>query len=146
MTAKNIIDAQQIIHQAKISGQIPLLVESILINQVITKAAAENNIVIKDEELQKAADEFRVSLDLTSASKTLEWLQYNQLSVEDFEQMISRQLLTQKLAIHLFANQVEPTFVQDQLKHTAAVMYEVIFDDVGVIRSIVRQYGEQSHP
>jgi hypothetical protein len=50
------------------------------------------------------ADRLRLVNRLETAEATLGWLQTHFLSVTDLEQIVTHQLLTAKLACHLFAD------------------------------------------
>jgi parvulin-like peptidyl-prolyl isomerase len=51
------------------------------------------------------------------------------LSLEHFEGIVYTNLLSAKLATHLFKNKVEAYFYKHQLDYKSVVMYEVILDD-----------------
>jgi parvulin-like peptidyl-prolyl isomerase len=51
------------------------------------------------------------------------------MSINDFEALVYNNILSRKLANHLFSPQVEKFFFENQLSYTAAVTYEVMFDD-----------------
>ena len=51
------------------------------------------------------------------------------LSLEEFEELIHVTVLSSKLAQHLFADKVEPFFVENQLDYLGAVVYEIILDN-----------------
>ncbi|NEO96265.1 MAG: peptidylprolyl isomerase, partial [Moorea sp. SIO3G5] len=78
---------------------------------------------------QKAADNYRVLNNLQSSDQTWEWLRYHGLSLEDYQEMIRYNLLSGKLAEHLFADKVEPYFYENQLDYVGAAMYQVPIED-----------------
>jgi parvulin-like peptidyl-prolyl isomerase len=123
------ITAEDILHQVKLSLQIPEIVEGIVSRKIITDAAAEAGIKVEIEELQKAADTMRALQKLHSAQETFAWLEKHHLSVDDFEEVAYLSILSQKLVAHLFADKVEPYFYENQLDYAGVVMYEVILDD-----------------
>lgn len=123
------ITHEDLLHQAKLSGQIPTLVEGIITRQEIAKAAKEAGIKVEAEELQKAADLFRVMKKLKSAEDTWVWLQKNSLSLDDFEEIIYNSIISSKLSNHLFAEQVKPYFFAHKTDYISAVLYEVVLDD-----------------
>ena len=53
---------------------------------------------------------------------------YN-ISLDDFEEIVYVNLITNKLVQHLFADKVEAHFFENQLDYTTAIIYEVILDD-----------------
>lgn len=123
------IPQEEILHQIKLSGQIPTLVEGILTRKIIANAAREQGIEVEPVELQQAADSFRVTNGLHSVEQTWLWLQKNGISLDEFEELIHASIISSKLAQHLFAEQVELFFIEHQLDYTQVVMYEIVLDD-----------------
>ena len=107
------ISHQDIIEHLKISCQIPSLLEAIATQKIITETAAKANIKIEIAELQE----------------TWQWLQKHYLSLDNFEEIAHLNILSAKLAHHLFADKVESFFYAHQLDYSGAVIYEVILDD-----------------
>ena len=123
------ISAQDILQQVKLSCQVPSIVEQIVTRKVVMDAAAEAGIKVEDEELQQAADQIRLISKLKTADETWEWLKKNCLSLDDFEEMVYTNVISGKLAQHLFDDKIEPWFVEHQLDYAGAVIYEVVLDD-----------------
>ena len=129
MLSKINITEQEILKQIKLSGKVPEMVEGILKRIIATEEGKKADIKAETEELQKAADQFRLINNLHSASDTHQWLEKNLLSVDDFEEMLYFSIISGKLANHLFAEKIEPYFYEHQLDYVEVVMYEVILDD-----------------
>jgi parvulin-like peptidyl-prolyl isomerase len=123
------VSQKEIIEQLKISCQVPILLEAIANRKIILNTAKEAGIKVENEELQEAADALRAANRLVKAEDTWKWLQKHYLTLEDFEQIAEINLLSLKLAAHLFAEKVEPYFYENQLNYLAAVTYEVVLDD-----------------
>ncbi len=123
------VSKDEIIHQIKLYCQIPSVIEGILASKIIARAAGEAGIKVEPSELQQAADGLRLMNKLTSADATWEWLQKHNLSLDEFEELVYSTVISSKLAQHLFAEEVEPFFVEHQLDYAQVVMYEVILDD-----------------
>jgi parvulin-like peptidyl-prolyl isomerase len=140
------ITSEDILHQVKLSCKIPSLIEEIVTRKIIASAAAEAGIKVETEELQKAADNIRLMGKLKSADDTWAWLQKHGLSLDDFEELIYNNVISGKLAQHLFANKVEPFFVEHQLDYAGVVMYEVVLDDEDLAMELFYgiQEGEMS--
>lgn len=119
-----------ILQQLQLSCQIPSLIEGIISRQIVTEAAKKAGIKIETEELQQAADQFRLINKLQNADETWTWLQQHHLSLDDFETIVHTNIISEKLAQHLFADKVEPWFVEHQLDYWGAILYEVVLDDV----------------
>ena len=120
---------EDVIQHIKLSCQIPGVVEAIAFQKMITKAAQEAGITVTAEELQQEGDRLRVAKKLVKAQDTWAWLKKHHLSLDDFEELAHSNVLSQKLAHHLFANKVEQFFYEHQLDYVAAVTYEVILED-----------------
>jgi parvulin-like peptidyl-prolyl isomerase len=123
------ISDRDLIYQAKIAGKIPELVRGIVRRRIIGEQVAKAGIKPSIAELQQAADRFRIINQLESAEATNKWLQELCLSVDDFEDMVTQDLLSNKLAQHLFDNRVEQFFHQNFLDYSKAIVYEVILED-----------------
>jgi parvulin-like peptidyl-prolyl isomerase len=123
------LQQEEIIHQIKLSCQIPSVIEGIITRQIITSTAEKLGIKVHIEELQKAADQLRVINNLQRADETLAWLKKHCLSVDEFEEVAYISLISSKLAQELFTDKVEPFFIEHQLDYIRVVLYEVVLDD-----------------
>jgi parvulin-like peptidyl-prolyl isomerase len=123
------ISDRDLIYEAKLTGKIPTLVRGIIRRQIIGVQVQKAGIEPSPLELQQAADRFRLVNQLESAESTNKWLQEHHLSIDDFEELVTQDLLSNKLAHHLFANQVEQFFHQNLLDYSAATFYEIILED-----------------
>ncbi|QLE57355.1 peptidylprolyl isomerase [Nostoc sp. TCL26-01] len=118
-----------ILEQVKLSGKIPEIIEQIIQRKIIKNTVAEAGIKIETEELQKTADQMRLVNKLISAEDTWIWLNKHGLSLDDFEDIVYTNLISAKLATHLFADKVEAYFYEHQLDYLGVVMYEAMLDD-----------------
>ncbi len=75
ITIKN----EDILHQVKLSFQIPKMIEGIVTRKIITTALAEAGLKVETEELQKAADEMRLMKQLGNTDATWAWLEKHSL-------------------------------------------------------------------
>jgi parvulin-like peptidyl-prolyl isomerase len=125
--AINITD-QEIIHQLKISGKIHEFAEQVATRKIIEREASLMNLAATKEELQELSDRFRITNKLTHAKHTLEWLEKNRLSLDEFEETLRVNLLKTKLIRRLFIDEIESYFYQNQSDYRKVVLYEVIID------------------
>ncbi|NEO35943.1 MAG: peptidylprolyl isomerase [Moorea sp. SIOASIH] len=123
------IDQEALFEHARLSCQIPTLLEGIVTCKIIESAAAEAGIQVEPEELQQAADDFRLATELHNTDETWSWLQQHHLSLDDFEALIYTNTIADKVAQHLFKDQVESFFYEHQLDYAGVVMYEVVLED-----------------
>jgi hypothetical protein len=123
------VSSTEILQHIKLSCRIPSMIEEILTTKIVHDKANSEGINVTPEELQKGADGWRLICNLRRSDETLTWLEKHYLSLDDFEAMVQTNLLSMKLAQHLFGDQVEPFFVEHQLDYMKASFYEVILDD-----------------
>lgn len=123
------ISSDELIQQIKLSCQLPTAIAGIVNRKMIESTAASTGITIESDELQQAADVFRLTNQLLRADDTQLWLEEHHLTVDEFEDIVRLSALSSKLASHLFADRVEPFFVEHQLDYAQVVMYEVTLDD-----------------
>lgn len=118
-----------VLRHLKFSCQLPSLLESIATQKIIVEAAGQAGIKVEAEELQQAADSLRLTNNLLKAEDTWEWLKKYYLTLDDFEEIAYVNLISNKLAVHLFDEVAERFFYENQTNYTSAVIYEAILDD-----------------
>ncbi len=113
---------------------------------MIANTAEELGIKLEAEELQEMADKYRKMYKLLSEEDTWAWMKKNHLSLDDFEEFVYCQGLSTKLAVHLFADKIEPYFYEHQLDYAGVVMYEVVLEDEDLAMELFYsiQEGEMS--
>ena len=140
------VSPDEVLHQLKLSCQIPSVVEGIITRKIIARAAQEAGIKAEPEELQQAADNLRLMSNLRSADATVSWLQKHSLSLDDFEELVYCTVVSSKLAQRFFADKVESFFVEHQLDYAQVIIYEVVLDDEDLAMELfyTLQEGEMS--
>lgn len=123
------ITNEDIMKQLKLSRRLPKIKQEIITQEIITNKAKAEKIIIGDRELQQAADDFRVKHNLLTTTDTIQWLEENNLDLDDFEAIIYQDLLTDKLGNHLFEDQVEAYFYEHQIDYQQAIIYQIILND-----------------
>jgi parvulin-like peptidyl-prolyl isomerase len=129
MSEKIFITHEEIIQQLKFSRQMPITMREIASRKIINDTAKAKNITLSEEEIQQAADSFRLQNNLFSSQDTLNWLKKYNLSVEEFERLIYYNSLSLKLARELYSDRVEAYFYEHKLDYTQAVIYEIILSN-----------------
>lgn len=132
----NKISDRDLIYEAKLTGKIPELMRGILRRQIIEREVQAAGISPSVAELQAAADRFRLVNQLESAEATQKWLDERLLALDDFEDLITQNLLADRLAKHLFGDRVEQIFYQNLIDYTGAIIYEVMLEDDDVAMEI----------
>ena len=140
------ITAEDILKQVKLSLKTSELIEAIITHKVIANTAEEVGIKLEAEELQEMADKYRKMYKLLSEEDTWAWMKKNHLSLDDFEEFVYYQGLSTKLAVHLFADKIEPYFYEHQLDYSGVVMHEVVLEDEDLAMELFYsiQEGEMS--
>jgi parvulin-like peptidyl-prolyl isomerase len=123
------ISDADILEQVKISRKMPEITEQIIMNRIIREEAEKAGIKVEVKELQEAADDFRAKNKLTRAKSTQIWLAINHLSLDEFENIIRLELLSNKLRDLVVSDKVEKYFYQHQLDFDQAILYEVILEN-----------------
>jgi parvulin-like peptidyl-prolyl isomerase len=123
------IKEKDLIYEAKIAGKISGLVQSIRRRKIIAAQIKKAEIEPTAAELQQAADRFRIVNKLETTEATKKWLDDGDFSLDDFEYIVTQDLLAHKLAEHLFGDRVEQFFHQNLLDYSGAILYEVILED-----------------
>ena len=129
MTINTEVTDADILEQIKLSCKIPELTEQVMVKRIIQDEAEKAEIELGVSELQAAADNFRARNGLTSAKSTQMWLSINQLSLDEFENIIRLELLGNKLKDVVLADQVEKYFYQHQLEFDRVALSEVILEN-----------------
>jgi parvulin-like peptidyl-prolyl isomerase len=140
------ISNADILQQVKISCLIPSLIEEIIGRNVVARFATEQRVLVEAEQLQQTADGLRLANGLQSAEQTWRWLEKHHLSLDEFEEIAYATTLSAKLAQRLFADQVEPFYLEHQLDYAQVVMREVVLDDADIAMELfyALQEGEIS--
>lgn len=137
------IDSDQVIRHLKHEVKLKTVYQSILCKQIIEKASQERGVTVEPEEVQAEADQFRYDHKLESASQTLEWLEDNLLTPDDWEAGIYDQLLKKKLADSLFGKQIEAYFAQSKVQYEQAVLYRILVPYSALAQEIFYQVEEE---
>jgi parvulin-like peptidyl-prolyl isomerase len=123
------INCDDLLEYAKLSCKLPKLIEGAIVCKIIKSKATQLGIEVTPEELQQLADSFRIAQKLHQAKETQLWLEKNFLSLEDFENLIQTNAISEKLVKHLFADRVESFFEENKLNYTEVAIYEMVLED-----------------
>lgn len=137
-----LIESSEIIKLLRKERQLKPLCQQVLQKKVIDKAAEERGLTVTPEEIQAAGDKLRRDMRLEKAADTIAWLAEQMISVEDLEAGICDRLLSQKLAEHLFAKDVEKIFVQSKLQFDQIILYQIIVANLQLAQEIFYEIQE----
>ena len=141
-TSQPLIEATEIIELLRQDLQLKPFCQKVLQKKVIDKAAGERGLTVTPEEIQVVGDQLRREKRLEKAADTIAWLADQMISVEDLEAGIGDRILSQKLAEHLFAKEVEKIFVQSKLQFDQIILYQIIVANLQLAREIFYEIQE----
>jgi len=137
-----LIESSEIIELLRQDLQLKPFCQKVLQKKVIDKAAGERGLTVTPEEIQVVGDQLRREKRLEKAADTIAWLADQMISVEDLEAGICDRILSQKLAEHLFAKDVEKIFVQNKLQFDQIILYQIIVTNLQLAQEIFYEIQE----
>lgn len=141
--SRSSVQNDEIVSFLKREMQMKEVCQKILYQKVIALAAEEKSITVTTEEIQAEADKQRYELRLEKACDTLAWLADQMVTAEEWEEGIYNQLLSKKLAEHLFGKQVEKIFAQNRLNYDQVLLYQIVVPYEKLGREIYYQIEEE---
>jgi len=117
--------------------------QKVLYQKIINQAAQERSITVTEEEIQAEAERLRREKHLEKAADTLAWLEEEMITPNDWEAGIRDQLLSKKLAEHLYAEEVKKSFAQNRLAHEKILLYQIVVPFERVAQELFYQIEEQ---
>lgn len=91
------IGVAEVVDYLRLSGQFAEALNEVVKRKIAVKAAKDNGIEIGEDELQRAADAFRIANGMNKASETEEWLASHGISLEALESFLETNLLVSKM-------------------------------------------------
>jgi len=147
--SRDTIDPEDVIKWLCLTGGVRSACTGIIRNREVMKKANELGLAVSDEELQRFADTFRISLGLHSAQDTLAFLQRNGLSDDDFESFCVASLLTEKVKTHLADDKaVQEHFLNNRSSYEQARISSIVVSAENLASEIsmrVTEDGEDFH-
>jgi putative peptide maturation system protein len=110
---------------------------------LIRQAAAEEGLEVSEEELQQAANAFRTERSLHSATATRAWLDARGLTMAQWEQGLTQEILRAKLRERLIAPKVEPHFAEHRFAYDTATLSRIVASAEGITRELRAQVVEE---
>ncbi|MBA2525622.1 MAG: peptidylprolyl isomerase [Pyrinomonadaceae bacterium] len=121
------INLYDLLKLAKLEGKLQFIQDAVDV-ALIRKTAAERGFAVSDEELQRAADDFRATRELHDTAATEAWLAENHLSYVEWESLLEQQVLKTKLREALTESKVDQRFAEQGL----------LFDVAGISRLVAK--------
>lgn len=90
------ISVSEVVDYLKLTDGFAPALREVVKRKITAQAAQENGIAVPDEELQRAADAFRIVNGLSKASDTENWLKSIGVTMDTFEKYLETNLLMSK--------------------------------------------------
>lgn len=135
------INLYDLLKLAKLEGRLQFIQDAVDV-ALIRTAAAERGIGASDEELQRAADDFRATRELHDTLATEVWLAENHLSYVDWESLLEQQILKSKLREALTQSKVNQHFAEHGLSFDAAAISRLVAKTEDIAKELRAQMIE----
>jgi len=109
---------------------------------LVRQAALVARLEVTDEEVQRAADDFRSKRDLYDEKRTDSWLARNYLSNAEWEASLEDQIIRLKLRDHLMSARVEKYFAEQSLSFDTATISRIVVKEENVAKELRAQIVE----
>ena len=109
---------------------------------LIGKISHDSNVTVSDDELQERMNDFRVHGELYKSSELDEWLDENELAMEDLEYFLERDALVIKLKAALDEDDVRRYFFENRKEFEGARLSYIFADEKSVAEEILAQIEE----
>lgn len=90
------VSVAEVVNMMRINNQFDAGLRAAILRRVTAEAARKSGITVSDEELQDAADIFRIDRGLHKSGDMKEWLFSKGISLDDLEQFLETSLLVAK--------------------------------------------------
>ena len=137
------ISLYDVLVPAKGRDNLQLIAEAID-DAIIRQEAERRSLVVSDEELQSAADQFRQAHELYDVETTNAWIAAKNLTFEDWESVIESNLLWHKVCEMITAGKIEQHFAENKLVFDAADISRLVVANEDIARELRAQITEES--
>lgn len=136
------VSLQEVLRSAKWRGQLTFIQDAAN-TTLIRQAAERRGIEVSDDELQRAADDFRAAHGLHDVQATEGWLAAKHLSFEDWELLLEDEIIIRKLREMLTGGKVEQHFAENRLSFDVATISHILVSDEDVAKELRAQIAEE---
>ncbi len=137
------VSLHDLLRSVKLKGQLSGLIAATVVDRIIADTALKHGLGVSDEELQQAANAFRLSRGLSKAADTRRWLAQNHLEESDLEESLHRELLQQKLAEHVTRDQVAKHFADNRARYDRARLRHLVVQKDGIAQELLSRMQEE---
>jgi parvulin-like peptidyl-prolyl isomerase len=128
MEEKNYFDvtAADVVHFLKKQFKYQNACHSISSARLIQQVALDRGVTLPETQIQQEADRYRHENGLEHAADTINWLNQQQVTPEEWEEGIRDRLLADCLSQHLFSRDVERVFAENRSNYETVALYQLV--------------------
>jgi parvulin-like peptidyl-prolyl isomerase len=134
---------QEIIDFLRRNLRLQKIYREMISQRVVTDVAQEVGQIVDEEEIQQELDGLLYEYRLDHPSKLVNWAADHLATLGDVRQMVSEELLSQKLARHLFLEQAQEQFQQQYQNFETIAIYKIQVPYEKLAREIFYQIEEE---
>jgi putative peptide maturation system protein len=136
------LSLHDVLYSFKLNGQLSQLVRQAVTEQLIAEAAPREGVSVTPDELQKAADGFRIGNGLNKADATQRWMTQNHLTPQDLETGLSRTIIFQKMVQKITHDKIDKHFAENRARFDRARLSRIVVADEGLAKELATQLQE----
>jgi len=136
------LSLRDVLRSAKWRGQLGFI-QATADGALIRQAAVQRGIEVSDDELQQAADDFRVARGLHEVEALEGWLAAHHLGFEEWESLLEDEVIARKLRDALTGGRAEQYFAENRLSFDAATISRLVVSDEDVAKELRAQITEE---
>lgn len=135
---------QQILDNLKYSRRYSEIAIESERNILIENICEQLNIKVTEDEIQNTGDAFRKENKLYGEAETIQWLEQQRITPEEWSKGVSLQLLTQKLKEYIGADNVDTAYLSNKDSWRRVALSQILVTDLGTATKISRTLRENN--
>lgn len=137
------LSLQECLTRLKVANRLIDAFRPVIEELIVEKAINEHGIAVDQEDLQMLADEWRAENGLYKAEDTHEWLQDENLTLEQFEQRLRDQYRRELVKEAVTRDKIENYFAEHRSEFDSAELSQILVADEGVAQELRTQICEE---
>ncbi len=138
-----VFGTEDFIRLLKLNGRFESLMEDVLKDQLVVRAAKKRGIRLSDEEIQERADQFRRVHDLHRAKDANDYFNALGISLEDFEMFITDMLYQEKVMMQVCNEEaIEAFFQANSPRFECIEVSHIVIDSEGGAKELMSVLSE----
>jgi parvulin-like peptidyl-prolyl isomerase len=113
-------------------------------NILIENICGQLNIKVTEDEIQNIGDTFRKENKLYGEAETIQWLEYQRITPEEWSKGICMQLLSQRLKEYIGANNADTTYMENKDNWRRVALSQILVADLAMAVKISKSIREKS--